>query len=141
MMRTSIAATTKPRIEFIRVMKLHARYYDLFDIKDYYMRLSLPDLDKLDKYVDEPQKWLDALAIIRQAMDEVGPEVCRGQGRSRLLWPQDRLHDPRRRSAPSIRSPTNQLDFLATQTFDLKYRRGWGGPSGLCHPPRATGHA
>src|ERR1044071_10100748 len=27
--------------EFIRVMKLHARYYDLFDIKDYYMRLSL----------------------------------------------------------------------------------------------------
>jgi len=31
---------------------------------------SLPDLNKLDKFVDEPQKWLDALAIIRQAMDE-----------------------------------------------------------------------
>ena len=29
------------------------------DIKEYYMRLSLPDLDKLDKYVDEPDKWLD----------------------------------------------------------------------------------
>jgi hypothetical protein len=59
--------------EFIRVMKLHARYYDLLDIKDYHMRLSLPDLGKLDKFVDEPQKWLDALAIIRQAMDGMPP--------------------------------------------------------------------
>ena len=25
--------------EFVRVMKLHARYYDLLDIKEYYMRL------------------------------------------------------------------------------------------------------
>ena len=33
--------------EFIRVMQLHARYYELMDIKDYYMRLSLPDLNKL----------------------------------------------------------------------------------------------
>ncbi len=45
--------------EFIRVMTLHARYYDLMNIKEYYMRLSLPDLDKLDKYVDQPEKWLD----------------------------------------------------------------------------------
>jgi len=29
------------------VMKLHARYYDLMNIKEYYMRLSLPDLGKL----------------------------------------------------------------------------------------------
>ena len=47
--------------EFIKVMRLHARYYDLMDIKEYYMRLSLPDLDKLDKYVDQPDKWLEAL--------------------------------------------------------------------------------
>ena len=46
--------------EFIRVLQLHARYYDLMGIKDYYMRLSLPDLNKLDKFVDEPEKWLDA---------------------------------------------------------------------------------
>ena len=37
---------------------------------------------------------------------------------------------------------TNQLDFLATQTFDLKYIGEDGArPSGLCHPPRAAGHA
>ena len=37
---------------------------------------------------------------------------------------------------------TNQLDFLATQTFDLNYiGEDGGGASGLCHPPRAAGHA
>ena len=41
-------------------MRLHARYYDLMNIKEYYMRFSLPDLDKLDKYVDQPEKWLAA---------------------------------------------------------------------------------
>ena len=36
---------------------------------------------------------------------------------------------------------TNQLDFLATQTFDLNYIGEDGGEHpGLCHPPRAAGH-
>src|SRR6185503_17846390 len=96
--------------EFIRVMKLHARYYDLFDIKDYYMRLSLPDLNKLDKFVDEPQKWLDALAVIRQAMDESGLKYVEGKGEAAFYGP--------------------KLDFLATQTFDLKYI----GEDGADHP-------
>src|SRR5579872_5384489 len=115
--------------EFIRVMKLHARYYDLLDIKDYYMRLSLPDLDKLDKYVDEPQKWLDALAIIRQAMDESGLKYVEGKGEAAFYGPKI---DFMIRSAigTEYTISTNQLDFLATQTFDLKYI----GEDGADHP-------
>ena len=64
--------------EFIRVMRLHARYYDLMDIKEYYMRLSLPDLDKLDKYVDEPEKWLKALDIIKAGDEGIRLCLCRG---------------------------------------------------------------
>ncbi len=106
--------------EFIRVMRLHARYYDLMDIKDYYMRLSLPDLDKLDKYVDEPQKWLDALAIIRAAMEESGYNYVEGKGEAAFYGPKI---DFMIKSAigTEYTISTNQLDFLATDTFDLKY--------------------
>ena len=115
--------------EFIRVMKLHARYYDLFDIKDYYMRLSLPDLNKLDKFVDEPQKWLDALTVIRQAMEESGLKYVEGKGEAAFYGPKI---DFMIKSAigTEYTISTNQLDFLATQTFDLKYI----GEDGADHP-------
>jgi threonyl-tRNA synthetase len=115
--------------EFIRVMKLHTRYYDLLDIKDYYMRLSLPDLDKLDKYVDEPEKWMAALAIIRQAMDESGLKYVEGKGEAAFYGPKI---DFMIKSAigTEYTISTNQLDFLATQTFDLKYI----GEDGADHP-------
>ncbi len=115
--------------EFIRVMKLHARYYDLLDIKEYYMRLSLPDLNKLDKFVDEPQKWLDALSIIRQAMDESGMKYVEGKGEAAFYGPKI---DFMIKSAigTEYTISTNQLDFLATETFDLKYI----GEDGADHP-------
>jgi threonyl-tRNA synthetase len=115
--------------EFIRVMKLHARYYDIMNIKEYYMRLSLPNLDKLDKFVDEPEKWMAALAIIRQAMDESGLKYVEGKGEAAFYGPKI---DFMIKSAigTEYTISTNQLDFLATQTFDLKYI----GEDGADHP-------
>ena len=112
--------------EFIRVMRLHARYYDLMDIKDYYMRLSLPDLDKLDKYVDEPEKWLAALEIIKQAMKESGYPYVEGKGEAAFYGPKI---DFMIKSAigTEYTISTNQLDFLATQTFGLSYIGEDGG--------------
>jgi threonyl-tRNA synthetase len=115
--------------EFIKVMRLHARYYDLMDIKEYYMRLSLPDLDKLDKYVDQPDKWLKALEIIKEAMKESGYAYVEGPGEAAFYGPKI---DFMIKSAigTEYTISTNQLDFLATQTFDLKYI----GEDGADHP-------
>jgi threonyl-tRNA synthetase len=106
--------------EFIRVLHLHARYYDLLGIKEYYMRLSLPDMNKLDKYVDEPDKWVAALEIIKAAMDESGYRYVEGKGEAAFYGPKI---DFMIRSAigTEYTISTNQLDFLATETFDLKY--------------------
>ena len=106
--------------EFIRVLHLHARYYELMGIKDYYMRLSLPDMTKLDKYVNEPEKWLAALDIIKQAMNESGYRYVEGKGEAAFYGPKI---DFMIRSAigTEYTISTNQLDFLATETFDLKY--------------------
>jgi len=115
--------------EFLRVMRLHAYYYDLMGIKDYHMRLSLPDLKKLDKYVDEPEKWLTALAIIREAMAESGYPYVDGEGEAAFYGPKV---DFMIRSAigTEYSISTNQLDFLATQTFGLSYT----GEDGAEHP-------
>jgi len=115
--------------EFIRVLHLHARYYELMGIKEYYMRLSLPDMNKLDKYVDEPDKWVTALDIIKQAMDESGYKYIEGKGEAAFYGPKI---DFMIRSAigTEYTISTNQLDFLATETFDLKYI----GEDGAEHP-------
>jgi threonyl-tRNA synthetase len=112
--------------EFIRVLHLHARYYELMGIKEYYMRLSLPDMNKLDKYVDEPEKWVAALEIIKQAMDESGYKYIEGKGEAAFYGPKI---DFMIRSAigTEYTISTNQLDFLATETFDLKYIGEDGG--------------
>jgi len=115
--------------EFIRVLHLHARYYELMGIKEYYMRLSLPDMSKLDKYVDEPEKWVAALEIIKHAMDESGYKYIEGKGEAAFYGPKI---DFMIRSAigTEYTISTNQLDFLATETFDLKYI----GEDGAEHP-------
>jgi threonyl-tRNA synthetase len=112
--------------EFIRVLHLHARYYELMGIKEYYMRLSLPDMNKLDKYVDAPEKWIAALDIIKQAMDESGYKYIEGKGEAAFYGPKI---DFMIRSAigTEYTISTNQLDFLATETFDLKYIGEDGG--------------
>ena len=115
--------------EFIRVLHLHARYYDLMGIKEYYMRLSLPDMNKLDKYVDEPDKWVAALDIIRAAMNESGYPYVEGKGEAAFYGPKiDFMIKSVIGTEYAI--STNQLDFLATETFGLDYI----GEDGKEHP-------
>ena len=106
--------------EFLKVMRLHARLYAMFGIKEFTMRLSLPDLDKLDKYVDAPEKWLAALKIIKEAMVESGYPFKEAKGEAAFYGPKI---DFMIKSVIGVEYAlsTNQLDFLATETFDLKY--------------------
>ncbi|HEX9158905.1 MAG TPA: threonine--tRNA ligase [Rhizomicrobium sp.] len=115
--------------EFIRVMQLHARYYDLMGIKEYYMRLSLPDTANLEKYVDEPEKWLAAAEIIRTAMKESGYPYIEAKGEAAFYGPKvDFMIKSVIGTEYAI--STNQLDFLATETFGLSYI----GEDGKEHP-------
>jgi threonyl-tRNA synthetase len=93
------------------------------------MRLSLPDMNKLDKYVDEPAKWIAALDIIKAAMDESGYPYVEGKGEAAFYGPKI---DFMIRSAigTEYTISTNQLDFLATETFGLNYI----GEDGKDHP-------
>jgi threonyl-tRNA synthetase len=115
--------------EFLRVMRLHARYYDMMGIKDYYMRFSLPDLNKKHNFVNEPEKWREAGEIIRAAMIESGYPYVEAEGEAAFYGPKvDFMIKSVIGTEYAI--STNQLDFMATETFDLKYI----GEDGAEHP-------
>lgn len=115
--------------EFINVMNMHAYYYKIFGITDYYMRLSLPDLNKLEKYVNAPEKWTKALEIMRRAMQKSGLPYKEVAGEAAFYGPKV---DVQIKSAIGVEYTisTNQLDFLATERFGLTYV----GEDGKDHP-------
>lgn len=115
--------------EFVRVMQLHARYYRALGIKDFYMRLSKPDLNKLDKYINEPEKWIKALHIIESAMKKSGLRYEEAVGEAAFYGPKV---DFQIKSVigTEYTISTNQLDFLATERFNLAYK----GADGKEHP-------
>ncbi len=115
--------------EFLKVMRLHARYYDLMGIKDYYMRFSLPDLTKKHNFVNEPEKWHAAGEIIRAAMQESGYPYVEAEGEAAFYGPKvDFMIKSVIGTEYAI--STNQLDFVATDTFGLSYI----GEDGAEHP-------
>ncbi|HLJ51846.1 MAG TPA: threonine--tRNA ligase [Rhizomicrobium sp.] len=115
--------------EFLNVMRLHARYYDMMGIKEYYMRFSLPDLSKQHNFVNEPQKWSAAADVIRQAMEESGFPYVEAKGEAAFYGPKvDFMIKSVIGTEYAI--STNQLDFMATTNFNLNYI----GEDGHEHP-------
>ena len=80
------------------------------------------------------------LKIIKQAMDESGYPYVEAKGEAAFYGPKvDFMIKSVIGTEYAI--STNQLDFLATQTFDLSYIGEDGArASGLRHPSRAAGH-
>lgn len=107
--------------EFLNVMKLHEYWYkEVFGIKDFYMRLSLPAADK-KKYVDMPEGWQKSVEIVRNAMKKSGLRYEEVEGEAAFYGPKV---DFQIKSVigTEYTASTNQLDFLATQRFNLTYK-------------------
>lgn len=117
------------KLEFVKVMHLHASYYVLMGITDFYMRLSLPDLEQLEKYINEPEKWMEAYSIIVAAMKDSGYKYIEVKGEAAFYGPKV---DFMVKSAVGTEYAisTNQLDFLATERFNLNFT----GEDALKHP-------
>ena len=105
---------------FKEVMKLHSDLYEIMGITNFYMRLSLPDMNKLDKYVNHPGQWTDALEIVRQAMVESNLPFKEVEGEAAFYGPKVDFQIINAVGKEYTIS-TNQLDFYASNRFDLVY--------------------
>lgn len=116
--------------EFVKVMQLHMDYYKLFGITDYWVRLSLPDLDESDKYVGGKEMWENAEKLVISAMEEVGIPYEAVRGEAAFYGPKIDMQITNVVGREETAS-TNQLDLIMAERFDLSYI----GQDNLRHRP------
>ena len=115
--------------EFIRVIHLHLDYYQLFGLKDYWVRLSLSDEDS-KKFVSDWEAWETAEKIVTEAMEEVGVQFESMRGEAAFYGPKIDFQIVNVVGREETAS-TNQLDMIQAERFDLSYI----GPDNERHRP------
>ena len=106
--------------EFVDVMKLHILYYKQFGIDDFWLRLSLPDLETGGKYVENPVLWEQAEKMVIQAMEEVELPYESVRGEAAFYGPKIDMQIKNVVGREETAS-TNQLDLVMSERFDLSY--------------------
>jgi threonyl-tRNA synthetase len=109
--------------EFKSVMRLHAKYYELFGFTNYHMRLSLwdkGDPKRRSKYVDDPEAWDYTERIVQEAMEELGSYYKLSRGEAAFYGPKVDFQFKTVLGREFTLS-TNQIDFAQPARFKLHY--------------------
>lgn len=107
--------------EFKAVNDLYLKYFKIFGIEKYVMRLSLHDPAKLGKkYVNEPELWLETEAMVRKVMKEANIPFVEVKDEGAFYGPKI---DVQIWSAigREFTLATNQVDFAQGRRFNLTF--------------------
>lgn len=107
--------------EFRAVNEMYLKYFDIFGIDKYVMRLSLHDPAKLGhKYIDEPELWLETEAMVREVLLESNIPFIEVPDEGAFYGPKI---DVQIWSAigREFTLATNQVDFAQGRRFKLSY--------------------
>jgi threonyl-tRNA synthetase len=107
--------------EFIGVVDLYRKYFELFGIEKYVMRLSLHSKEGLGKkYVDNERLWLKTEKMVREVMDKNNVPYVEAEDEAAFYGPKI---DVQIWSAigKEFSLATNQVDFAQPARFDLKF--------------------
>jgi threonyl-tRNA synthetase len=121
--------------EFLAVMQMHERYFNLLGITGYHMRLSLWDPEDpkgKEKYVDDPAAWAASEDRVRQAMRRSGLEFEEVKGEAAFYGPKIDIQ-LRTVTGREETFSTNQLDFAVPRADRMNLR--YTGKDGQEHHP------
>ena len=107
--------------EFRAVNEMYLKYFQIFGIQKYVMRLSLHDPSKLgQKYVNEPALWQETEAMVRKVLIDTGTPFVEVQDEAAFYGPKI---DVQIWSAigREFTLATNQVDFNSGLKFKLSY--------------------
>jgi len=107
--------------EFRAVNDMYLKYFSIFGIGKYVMRLSLHDPAKLgQKYVDAPELWKETEAMVRQVLIEAGIPFVEVPDEAAFYGPKI---DVQIWSiiGREFTLATNQVDFSQGRSFKLEY--------------------
>lgn len=108
--------------EFLAVCNMYLYYFEIFGINKYRMRLSLHSKDGLgEKYVNEPDLWLETEQWVREALMEGKLDFEEVEGEAAFYGPKI---DVQVWSAigKEFTLATNQVDFAVPRKFGLSYK-------------------
>ena len=107
--------------EFLAVCNMYLKYFKIFGIEKYVMRLSLHDQEGLgNKYINEPELWLETEQWVREALLDGDMDFIEVTGEAAFYGPKI---DVQVWSAigKEFTLATNQVDFAIPQKFNLTY--------------------
>lgn len=107
--------------EFRAVNDMYIKYFKIFGIEKYVMRLSLHDPAKLgQKYINEPELWQQTEAMVREVLIESNIPFVEVQDEGAFYGPKI---DVQIWSAigREFTLATNQVDFAQGRRFNLQY--------------------
>ena len=107
--------------EFRAVNEMYLKYFKIFGIEKYVMRLSLHDPAKLgEKYVNEPELWLETEEMVRQVLKDNNVPFVEVADEGAFYGPKI---DVQIWSAigREFTLATNQLDFAQGRRFKLHF--------------------
>ncbi|MFM9020832.1 MAG: threonine--tRNA ligase, partial [Sediminibacterium sp.] len=109
------------RDEFKAVNDMYLKYFKIFGIEKYVMRLSLHDPEKLgQKYINEPELWKETETLVRNVLIETGVPFVEVKGEGAFYGPKI---DVQIWSAigREFTLATNQVDFAQPRSFNLRF--------------------
>lgn len=107
--------------EFSAVNEMYLKYFEIFGIKKYLMRLSTHDPAKLgEKYVNEPELWLKTEEMVRNVLIESGINFEEVPNEAAFYGPKIDVQ-VESSIGREFTLATNQVDFAVPGQFGLEY--------------------
>ena len=128
--------------EFLAVCQMYLRYFELFGLENYLMRLSTHAPSGLGaKYVDDSERWLRTEDMVRGAMARGGINYEEVPDEAAFYGPKIDVEGlERHRAAVYNRHQSSRFCRARPLRLDVHQRGGRRGDAHL-HPPRAARHA
>ena len=107
--------------EFKAVNDMYLKYFKIFGIEKYVMRLSLHDPEKLgQKYINEPELWLETEELVRNVLIETGVPFMEVKGEGAFYGPKIDVQIWST-IGREFTLATNQVDFAQPRSFKLSF--------------------
>ena len=107
--------------EFAAVNDMYQKYFKIFGIEKYIMRLSLHDPAELGKkYINEPELWLETEAMVRKVLQDTNTPFVEVKGEGAFYGPKIDVQIWST-IGREFTLATNQVDFAQGRRFKLEF--------------------
>jgi len=106
--------------EFRSVLSMIIEYFTIFNLTNYWFRLSKWGPDHLEKYINEPENWNYAESVLREVLVEMNVEFVEVDDEAAFYGPKVDVQFKSVIGREETMS-TVQLDFAAKSRFKLMY--------------------